>query len=74
MSPFAANVPDGYLIASLVAIFGFVAWLVREMGRISQDNTKSNTIIFYLEQKINEQEARMERHEAWIDALRHPSI
>ena len=55
--------PDAYLVAVLpvllVAIFGLMAWIVRELGRISNANSTSEVVIAHLERTVNDHAERI---------------
>lgn len=69
----SANIPDGYLIALLAVLLpsmiALMAWIVKELGRISNANSVSEVLIAHLERKVNEQEAELQKIQLRLDRL-----
>jgi hypothetical protein len=57
---FAVEIPDGLIYAllpvSFVMIVGLMAWMVRELGRISENNAR-------FEERVEDHERRLNRLE-----------
>lgn len=59
MGVLAAEIPDAYLVAVLVATLSLIAWIVRELSRISRANGISEIVTAHLEKRVNDHEERL---------------